>query len=157
MAETLDWLAGLPPAVLLRQQVTLYLLVNAAHILGIGLLVGAILPLDLRLVGVISGGPVPVLAPFLVRVAGVGLALAVVTGLLLFSVRPAEYVANPAFLIKLGLIGLGLANVLVMHTSGGWKRAIAGGNVSTGVRIFAVMSFVVWVSTVVAGRWIGFV
>ena len=54
MPETLPWLdalAGWPGARWLQGSGTAYLIVNALHILGIGLLVGAILPLDLRLAG----------------------------------------------------------------------------------------------------------
>jgi hypothetical protein len=150
----LDWLGGLPPAALLRRSVTLYLLVNAAHILGVGLLIGAILPLDLRLIGVLRQGPIAVLAPFLVRVAATGLALAIATGL--FSVKPAEYAANPAFLAKLGLLAFGLANVGVQHRSGTWQRLQQGGEPDTVVRLLAGLSSLTWLAALVAGRWIGF-
>ena len=153
----LEWLGGLPHAGLLRRSVTLYMLVNAAHILGIGLLVGSILPLDLRLMGVLREGPIAVLAPFLVRIAVTGLAVAAVAGILLFSVKPVEYAANPAFLAKMGLLAFGLLNVLMQHRGAGWRVAVNGGDLSTGLRVLAMVSFAIWVSMVVAGRWIGFV
>jgi hypothetical protein len=153
----LEWLGGLPHAGLLRRSATLYMLVNAAHILGISLLVGAILPLDLRLIGVLKDGPVAVLAPFLVRIAATGLALAMLTGFLLFSVKPVEYAGNPAFLVKIGLLAPGLVNVLSQHATNGWRTMLESGDISATVRMLAVVSFVVWVSAVVAGRWIGFV
>jgi len=153
----LEWLGTLPHAGLLRRSVTLYMLVNAAHILGIGLLVGAILPLDLRLMGVLKDGPVAVLAPFLTRVAATGLALAMLTGFLLFNVKPMEYAGNPAFLTKMGLLALGLANVLVQHKTYGWRTTLDGGDISAPVKMLAAVSFVVWIGTIVAGRWIGFV
>lgn len=152
----LEWLGSLPHAELLRRSATLYLLVNAAHILGIGLLVGAILPLDLRLTGVLRNGPIGVLAPFLVRVAATGLALAVLTGLLLFSVRPTEYAGNPAFLAKMGLFGLGLVNIALQHGSKGWSPLHEQGEVTLVTRMLAGLSFVVWLAVLVAGRWIGF-
>lgn len=153
----LEWFGSLPHAELLRRSATLYLLVNAAHILGIGLLVGAILPLDLRLIGLLREGPIAVLAPFLVRVAATGLAIAMVTGLLLFSVKPTEYAANPAFLVKLGLVFLGLVNVVVQHRNARWRLLREGGEPTTGIRLLAGLSFVFWVAALVAGRWIGFV
>lgn len=55
-----EWLEALPHAVALRQSATLYMLANAAHILAIGLLTGAILPLDLRLMGLIRSGSLAV-------------------------------------------------------------------------------------------------
>lgn len=120
---------GHAPAMALRRSATLYMVVNAAHILSIGLLVGAILPLDLRLAGFFRKVPVEVVAPFLSRSAGVGLVLAIATGFCLFSVRAVEYAENPAFLAKLGLIGLGLLNLLAVHVGRGWKTLTATGRV----------------------------
>ena len=147
----------LPHAALLRRSVNLYILVNATHILGIGLLVGAILPLDLRLMGVLRDGPVAVLAPFLVRVAGTGLAVALLTGFLLFSVKPVDYAGNPAFLAKMGLLALGLINVSLQHRCAGWSMAVGGREISTIVKMLAALSFIIWMGAIVAGRWIGFI
>jgi hypothetical protein len=65
----------------------LYPFVNAAHILGIALLVGAIIPVDLKILGLASGPPLGATARALTRFAAAGLALAIMTGFLLFSVN----------------------------------------------------------------------
>ncbi len=143
-------------AAALRASPTLYPLVNAAHVLGIGLLIGAAATLDLRLLGAFARADPAVLGPPLRAVAAGGLGLAVITGGLLFSTRPLAYAENPAFLAKLGLIGLGLANVALLHGSGAWARAMAGGGVSRGLRLGAALSLLVWVAALLAGRWIGF-
>lgn len=152
----LEPLAATPVARLLIMSSTAYLLVNAAHILSIGMLFGAILALDLRLLGLARAVPLPLIAPYLSRLAGTGLALAIVTGLCLFSVRPVEYAANPAFLWKLGLIGLGLLNVLTVHYSSGWTAVLGSGSPPPSLRIAAAVSLATWTSAVIAGRWIGF-
>ena len=144
-------------AVALRQSPALYPLANAAHILGIGLLIGAIATLDLRVLGAFRPAPLAVLAPPLVRMAASGLVLALVTGFLLFTVRPAAYAANPAFLAKLGLVAAGLLNVLVLRRGAGWRQALAGGAVGWPVRLAAALSLLVWTGAVLAGRWIAFV
>ncbi|MBB3311242.1 hypothetical protein FHT78_002986 [Rhizobium sp. BK196] len=154
--EFLEWLSATTLAVGLRRSATLYMFVNAAHILAIGLLIGAILPLDLRLAGLFGKVPVEVAAPFLSRLAGIGLALALLTGFCLFSVRPTEYAVNPAFLAKLGLIGLGVLNVLLIHTGKGWRAAMTIGIVRPAMRFSATLSAMIWIAAVVAGRWIGF-
>ncbi len=130
--------------------------VNAAHILAIGLLIGAILPLDLKLAGFFRKLPVEIVGPFLSRTAGVGLAAAILTGFCLFSVRAVEYAANPAFLAKLGLIALGLLNLSIVHLGRGWKTAVSSGIVRPGLRFSAVLSAAIWIAAVIAGRWIGF-
>lgn len=154
----MELLAGLgtwPGAVLLQRNGTAYLLVNASHILGIALLIGAILPLDLRLLGIFRSVPVAILAPVLSRMAGLGLALALVTGAWLFTVRPVEYARNAAFLWKLGLLALALANIALQHRSAAYARALAG-EITAAVRWRAGASITLWLSVLLAGRWIGF-
>ena len=149
----LEALGSWPGAVWLQQSGTAYLFVNAAHILGIGLLLGSILPLDLRLLGFLRRFPIDVLWPFLVRVGATGLGLAIVTGLWLFSVKPAEYLENVAFRWKLVVLVLALANVGFQH----WKSNARELQITPATRIRAAMSLGLWVSALVAGRWIGFV
>jgi hypothetical protein len=151
-----EWLAQWPVAVALRQSALAYPLVNAAHILSIGLLLGAIATLDLRMLGLFRAAPLAVLAPPLWRMAACGLGLAAATGFLLFSTRPTGYLGNPAFLLKLGLVGIGLLNVLALRFNRAWKRALDGGEAGAALRLPALVSLLVWVCAVVAGRWIGF-
>lgn len=154
--DLLGLIGAWPGAVWLRGSGTAYLFVNAAHILGIALLLGAILPLDVRLMGGLRAVPLAVLGPFLTRCASLGLALALPTGLWLFSVRPAEYAANTAFLIKMALLVAALANVALLHAGSGFRRAVEGGPVAPGVRLSALVSFCAWLGVLLAGRWIGF-
>ncbi|MBY5441034.1 DUF6644 family protein [Rhizobium leguminosarum] len=156
MMDTLEWLSATTPALALRRSGTLYMFVNAAHILAIGLLVGAIFPLDLRLAGFFRKVPVEIVAPFLSRAAAVGLAAAIVTGFCLFSVRAVEYAANPAFLAKLCLIAIGLLNLSIVNFGRGWKTAVSTGIVRPGLRFSAALSAAIWIAAVIAGRWIGF-
>lgn len=149
-------LSALPFSGALRGSVTFYALVNATHILGIALLLGAILPLDLRMLGLLRGPPLAGLAPFLSRLAAAGLVLALVTGLMLLSVRPAEYLGNPAFRIKALLITVALANVVVVHLGRGWRDLQRGGAVTPALRIGAAISALVWLLALLAGRMIGF-
>lgn len=152
----LDWIAALPLAAFLRGSGTAYLSVNAAHILGIALLVGSVLPLDLRLAGAFGRVPLAVIAPFLRGVAMLGAALAVVTGAALFSVNPAEYVTNPAFRVKLALLVLALANAALAGHPALWARAMSAGQAPPLLRGLALLSAVLWLSVLLAGRWIGF-
>jgi hypothetical protein len=148
----LEAIGSWPGAMWLQQSATAYLFVNAAHILAIGLLLGSIVPLDLRLLGLFRRFPLEVLRPFLVRNAAAGLTLAIITGLWLFSVKPAEYLANDAFRWKLVLLVMALANVAFQH--GGMS---AGGfGLTRATRVRAGLSLCLWLSALVAGRWIGF-
>ncbi len=147
----LEAIGGWPGASWLQQSPTGYLFVNAAHILGIAALLGAILPLDLRLLGFFRRFPLEVLGPFLVRCAAVGMSIAVLAGAWLFSVKPDEYLANAAFRWKLVLLGLALVNIGLQHWGAGLPH------MSPAVRVRAGISLCLWLSVLVAGRWIGFV
>ena len=148
----IEAIGGWPGAIWLQRSATAYLFVNAAHILGIAVLLGAILPLDLRLLGLFRKYPAEVLVPLLVRCAAAGLGFALLTGAWLFSVKPGEYLANAAFQWKLGLLALALANVAFQHW--GMRHGLQS---SPAVRVRAGVSLCLWVSVLVAGRWIGFI
>ena len=154
--QMIEWIGAWPGAVLLQDSGTAYLFVNAAHILGIGLLVGSILPLDLRLAGCFRSVPLVAIGPFLVRVAAVGAALAILMGLWLFSVRPSEYIANTAFVWKMALLATALGNVALQHHSRDFTLAMEGGSIGAAVRVRAILSALLWLSVLLAGRWIGF-
>ena len=147
----LEAISAWPGASWLQQSATAYLFVNAAHILGIAVLLGAILPLDLRLLGFFRRFPIEVLGPFLVRCAAAGLSLALLAGAWLFSVKPEEYLANTAFRWKLVLLALVLVNAGFQHRGAGFLA------MSAVVRVRAGLSLCLWISVLVAGRWIGFV
>ncbi|MEW6125125.1 MAG: DUF2214 domain-containing protein [Pseudomonadota bacterium] len=140
----------------LRQWVSAYALVNAAHIIGIGLLIGSIATLDLRLLGAFRAASLKELAPPLSRMAAFGLLLAICTGFLLFCVRPVAYAQNAAFLTKLAFVAFGTVNALALRASEGWRRVRAGGSASAHVKTAALLSLALWTGAVLCGRWIGF-
>jgi hypothetical protein len=152
----LEALADSTLALALRRSATLYLLVNASHILGIALLIGAILPLDLRLAGAFQRTPLAAIAPILRAMALAGLALIFVTGPLLFLANPVEYATNPAFRMKLLLIAAGLVNATLVTRSAAWARVLSGAPPAPHLRAMALLSATLWVATLLAGRWIGF-
>jgi hypothetical protein len=156
LVELLQAFSEWPGAVVLRRVQLVYLLVNAGHIVSIGLVVGAIVTLDLRILGLFRQYPVSVLGPPLSGIAAAGVVFAMFTGLLLFSVRPIAYAQNTAFLIKIGLVGLGIINAVLLHRNRYWRIALSGGKIHHVVKASALVSVTLWISAIVAGRWIGF-
>lgn len=142
---------------LLRQSVWLYPLVNTAHLLGIAMLFGAIAPLDLRLLGCWRAVPLEPLARVLLPMAVSGLALAVLTGALLFATRPQDYVAEPLLALKLGLILAAVVNALLLRLSPAWGW-LQGGDGAPGRawRVAALASMLLWLGAITAGRLIGY-
>jgi hypothetical protein len=156
LAGWLDALAAWPVAAYFRSSTAGYAALNATHIFSIGLLIGSIATLDLRLLGLFRKVPVAALAEPLSRIAAAGIVLAATTGFLLFSVRPATYATNPAFLAKLGLVAIGVLNALLLRTRNDWHMAMENGPIASAVRATALLSLAIWAGAVLAGRWIGF-
>lgn len=144
-------------AAALRRADTFYPFLNAAHILSIGMVIGAIGTLDLRLLGAFRSFSLSHLAPPLSRMAAIGIVLAFASGFFLFSVQPIAYARNAAFLMKVGLVLLGVTNALILHTRTAWKAALVNGVSSADVKAQAAASLFIWIMAVVCGRWIAFV
>lgn len=114
-ANLLTGIEALEPVVWLRRSAWGYAAVNGAHIFGIALLVGSIINVDLRILGVWRSARWREGLTNLLPVARAGFVLALLTGLTLFSVRAGKYVENPAFLLKMGLLALALVNIVLFH------------------------------------------
>lgn len=157
MAEWLQWIADGSIATSLRRSTVAYPLLSAAHITSLGVLIGTIMALDLRMLGAFRRFSLPELTQMMPKLAAAGLLSAVVTGALLFSVQPSHYAANSAFQIKLVLIALGLLNVVLVHRLADWRSVIQGQPPSVRLRIGATLSLLTWLAVIVAGRWVAFV
>jgi hypothetical protein len=149
------WLAALQGSALahaMRSSLWLYPAVETLHVVGLAVLVGAIVAFDARVVRL---GPALDLAAWsraVLPVARAGFALAVPMGLLLFTVEATAYARNAAFLAKLALIALALANIWLFH-----RLAGRAGGVTPPLRMLAAASLVLWLAVVVCGRLIAYV
>ena len=127
--------------------------VNAAHIFAIALLIGSVIPLNLRLLGIWRGIPREAVVQVLAPVAGSGLALALLTGPLLFSIRAREY-SDVGFLqLKLIFIAVGVLSTLALLRSHGFLLKDAPRTRLVG---HAILSMVCWLGALVCGRLIAF-
>jgi hypothetical protein len=139
--------------------VWIYGLVNLSHILGVAMLFGAVLVLDLRLVGLWRSVPLAALSRPAVTLAAIGFCLALPSGMAMFATKAVDYVNNPFLFIKFPAIALALGNVLWLHRSPAWRAhgrrelepaeqrrlAIGGG-----------LSLVFWLTAITAGRMIAY-
>ncbi len=162
--DLLSQLAASGFATALRESVWVYPLVNAAHILGISLLIGAIVPLDLRLMGVFrETTAIRPLARVLVPVSVFGLGLAAITGTALFTVSPLDYVRTDVFLIKIGAIGAGLINIAVVRLNPRWHEIVQADpsimnktEPDVRLRLAGAVSLMIWLTVLVCGRLVGY-
>jgi hypothetical protein len=136
-----------------------YGVINLVHILGIILLFGSILILDVRLLGAWRQIPLAALSRPTTTMAQVGFILAVCSGIPMLTVKSTDYIGNPFLLIKFPAIALALLNVWLVHRSPAWqahrkrdllldeRRRLAGG---------AALSLVFWLTAITSGRMIGY-
>jgi hypothetical protein len=130
-----------------------YAAVNTAHILGVALLVGAIVPMDLRLLGAWRRLQHSELARLLLPVAAAGLVLAATAGILLFAVRAKEYGVHPLFQVKMLIVLTGAAAALVAHARAGiWLDRITPQQ----QRLHGALSLACWIGALVCGRMIAY-
>lgn len=145
-------LEGLALAEWLRMSRWGYAAVSALHVFGIALLVGAIVPLNLRLLGAWRSIDLASLYRVLARVAATGLLLAAVSGALLFSARASEYAALELFGFKLLLIATGTVHALALHFRSAFPDVSSARQWLAGV-----ISLTLWPAVLVCGRLLAFV
>ena len=99
----------------MRSSPALYPAVEILHIIGFVVLVGSILALDLRMLGLGRAIPIAPMAQLLLPMSRFGFLLAISMGFLLFSADASHVVRNPAFQTKLLLIAAALVNIVIAH------------------------------------------
>ena len=133
-----------------------YPLVLSGHAVGMSIVVGTVMMINLWLLG--FSGCIPVaLFSKLTRVAWIGVALNVVSGLALFSGNPVKFFFHPVFWIKIALIVLGGLSVWWGLRS--YREAALDFNVlesTNKIRIIATFSLLFWLGAIVAGGLIGY-
>ncbi len=148
----LAWLGETALAEWIRLSRWGYAAVNALHVLGIALLIGAIVTLDLRLLGWRRQVSLGAVGRLLQPVAITGLLLAMGTGSLLFLADPGGYAGMALFRIKLTLIALAVANALLLNLGAGLASATP-----RRLRLAGMLSLLLWPAALLAGRFLAFV
>jgi hypothetical protein len=128
-----------------------YPMLETAHLLGVGLLLGNLALLELRVLGWGAAIPVQPLARLSLGLVGVGFGLATLTGLLMFGTQPQELLANRVFTVKMALLMLAGCNAAWFHARQSLQRLDRVAKMSMG------LSAVLWLLVLTCGRWIGYV
>src|SRR6185295_4209101 len=125
----------------------------------ISTLFGAILILDLRLLGVWRKVALQAIAQPAVPLAATGFMIAATSGICLLATKATEYEGNPFLYIKFPAILLGLVNVGFLNYLPGWKmrkmRELSSREQSQ-LAVVGGLSLVCWLTAMTAGRMIGY-
>jgi hypothetical protein len=133
--------------------------VNLVHILGVASLFGAVLVLDLRLLGLWRKVPLAAISAPVVPIAAVGFAIAALSGVCLLATKATEYAGNPFLYIKFSAIGLGIVNVIALSFTPAWKQHKVRELLPTEqskLSVIGGISLFSWLTAISAGRMIGY-
>jgi hypothetical protein len=149
----LEWLESSQFSTWIRTDLLGWPLALTLHALGTAILVGFILIIGLRLLGLFTMIPYTLLNRLFPVLWG-ALALQFVSGFMLWMTKPTQYVVDVAFVLKSSLIVVGVLLTLNLYRmlkkeAGGWptKEPASSRAVTMGT-----MAVLVWCVVLVAGR-----
>lgn len=136
-----------------RESVWLFPAIEAVHLLGLSLLGGAVLLVDLRLLGAgLTGTPAALLArqarPWLTA----SIALMIATGVPLFLSEAVKCYYSPSFWVKIGTFPFAIAFTYAVRQRVAESAATTRGAAA----LTGAASIALWFIVAAAGRWIGF-
>jgi hypothetical protein len=130
---------------------SLFPVLETIHLFGLVLLLGTVLILSLRLLGLLmTHQPVAELARALGRYTALGLGIMLPSGVLMFVATAVRCYGNTSFWVKMCF----LATALLFHFTY-FQRALHSGN-SQNARLAACGALFLWFGVGAAGRSIGF-
>jgi len=127
-----------------------YPALEVLHILGIALLVGNLVLLELRVWGLSPSLPLHALARPALGLALAGFGLAAASGLMMFAAGPGELLSSRPFVVKMGLLAAAGVNAALFHARDGLRRADGVSRAQT------VLSLGLWLGVIICGRWIAY-
>jgi len=155
-----QWLQQTYVGASVRESLWLFPAIETIHLLGMAVLIATISIFDLRLLGwALPGKPVSTLGSMLLPWTWTAFAVQVVTGFVLFSSEAVKLYGNPAFRLKLVLILLAGLQAMFFHATlyrkvDRWDKTMV---VPGTAKIIGLVSLLLWIAIVTAGRFIGFV
>jgi hypothetical protein len=153
----LELLEGSAFSAMIREEFWGWPLALTVHAFGTALVVGLMLILGLRVMGMFTQIPFTAMNR-IIPVVWAGLAVQFVSGFVLWAAKPTRYVVDTAFLLKMALVIAGIALTQQFQSMIAREATIwdSKGAVSPQVTTFAAASFIVWCGVVIAGRLAGF-
>ncbi|HWA21036.1 MAG TPA: DUF6644 family protein [Caulobacterales bacterium] len=152
-AQFYAWVLGTPLSHFMVGDAWAFTISETLHFIGLCILLGAMLIVDLRLLGLMKSTPVDVALNFL-PVAIFGFTINFLTGITFFFSNPEGYATNWMFWLKMSLIILAGLNALyfTLFEQPRVLRTPEGQSFDAQTRVAAALSLLIWVAVIVAGR-----
>jgi hypothetical protein len=153
--EFCRWVQYSAPLVAMRDSPWIFPVIATIHLIGLAIITGAVLLVDLRLLGVgLQRQPVAVLARDAERWLVRGLFVMVSTGILLFMCFATKYYYLTFFWVKMAAL------LVVVALTFSVRRRVAleeeAGVSRPSTKLVAAASLALWTIVAVGGRYIGF-
>ncbi len=135
-----------------------YPLMLGLHVVGLAIVAGIFIMLDLRILGLNKGVAYESFLS-LFPLAWIGLAINAMSGTALFSSQATTFISNTPFLFKIGSITVGIICAVLIRgrlrlSAASWDAPGAGASGAT--RLMAVVSLFSWIGAIAAGRLIAY-
>jgi hypothetical protein len=154
-----QWVDSTRLSAVIRQSNWLFSTLDTIHTLGIVLVAGTIMLMDLRLLGLgLRSVPVTQVVARIVPATWAGFLLMFLSGSLLFLSEAVKMYYSPAFRIKVLLLALAGLNALIFHLTiyrdvANWDPASAP---PARAQLAGLLSLVFWIAIIAAGRAIAY-
>ena len=121
------------------------------HAIGMAVMVGIVIMMDMRLLGKFRGIPLPTLRRWY-GVAWIGFAINTVSGFGMFTAQATEYLVHVIFMVKMSLVFLGAITAAIQQSAIARDGVAWGEIVPRGQRSLALASILIWTTAIVTGR-----
>ena len=147
-----EWCEATYLGTVVRESIWLFPIIEAVHLVALCVLGGAVLLVDMRLLGLGLTGQRPSVLAGHVRPWLVGaLAVMLSTGVLLFLSEAIKCFYNTSFWVKMTTLPFAIAFTFAVK-----HRALDGLDSSARSRVLGAVSVALWFTVAAAGRWIGY-
>ena len=153
----LEWLEGSGLAIWVAESLWGYPIVLGLHAVGLAIVVGILMFVDLRLLNVVGDirlsslqGPI--------KLAWIGFVVNALSGFALFSSQATYIIYSTPFLLKIGFVILGAIIGVWMQrqlkkNADSWED----GSQTSAIKAAAAVSLAVWIGAIIAGRLIAYI
>jgi hypothetical protein len=147
-----QWLEATRLGTVVRESLWLFPVIECIHLLGLSLLGGAVLVVDLRLLGLgLRSQPVPELARKIQPWLTLSVVTLIGTGIPMFLSEAIKCYYSPPFWYKMGLLVVAVVFAYTVR-----RAALERERAPLMAKMLAVVSMSLWFGVGFSGRWIAF-
>ena len=145
------WLEATRLAECVRSSTPGYPSMIALHAVGMAIMVGLSLIIDLRVLGRFAGIPLQALQRFF-GLAWIGFGINFVSGSALFTTQATSYVVDVIFMSKMTLVFIGAITAAILQPAVARAESWPSGRIPGGTKAIAGLAIVVWIVAIILGR-----